>query len=286
MSGPPSAWQERWGVPTPVPIDADHDKDSAAQMRLGEHLATFEVRTGLSAIALLLAILGTFISLLCGAVAVFAPINPKVNPIVARPMLFAPPAALLAGSIYLAFAVVRRIGVRVFLHKEGLAITRGERVSSLTWDEIDVVWRKVKTLKLTPTDFIVCALLGSKCVYTIQASNSERFVFDSYLRGVESLGGAIESATITRLLTAARKVYEIEGTVEFGKISVGRKGLTKGNNTVPWSEVGQVSVGSGTVLVNEPNGGRTLLAVGMRSVPNLHVFQALVAKILGPQVPT
>jgi hypothetical protein len=230
---------------------------------------------------LLVAVLGGSMSLLVTACAYLIPVDPRANPIVHHGLFLIMGAFFLGTSVYLLLAVTRCIGLRVFHHKGGLAIRRGERISILPWNEIDIVWRKVKSVTTSLEDKLGAVLDGSECVYTLQAKNFEQFVLDSYMPGVESLGQEIEHETLQHLLSVARKTYDVEGKVEFGRLAVAREGLVKGNKILPWNELGCVTVENGFVFARKPNGGLAWFGVRMGKVPNLHVFQALVASLPG-----
>ena len=108
-------------------------------------------------------------------------------------------------------------------------------------------------------------------------------IIDSFLKGHETLGEAIQRETTRRLLPQALHAYEVEGHVEFGKLAVSREGLSKGGKILPWSDVACVVVHSGSLLVRRRNGRLAWFAVPMGKVPNLYVYLALVENILVSQ---
>jgi hypothetical protein len=248
--------------------------------RLGDCLAVFDVKRGLLIGAILVwafcCCLGAF--LMAGAVLV--PIPPRGNPLVHYGLFLTVGGTFLLLSAYLLFHTVRHIGLRVSLHPGGLAILRGDRLSVLPWDEIEVVWHKQEGPSLSFEDYLGSMLGGSQSVYTLRGPGGERVVLNSLLRDQETLGRAIRRETTCRLLPLALQAYKVEGHVPFGKLAVSREGLSKGGRTVPWSDVGGVDVQNGVVLVRKRDGRRAWFGVRMGKVPNLYVYLALVEMLL------
>jgi hypothetical protein len=213
---------------------------------------------------------------------VIVPVNLRGNPLVHLGLFITVGAFLLMGSAYLLFHVIRHIGLRVSLHPGGLAILRGERTSVFPWDEIDVVWHK-QAANLRFQDYIGSMLDGSQSLYTLQRPGGERVVLNSFLRGQQTLGEAIRRETTRPPAPTALHAYEVEGHVEFGKLAVGREGLSKGSKMLPWSDVACVVDHNGFVLVRRRNGRLAWFGVPMGKVPNLYVHLALVQKILVSQ---
>jgi hypothetical protein len=251
----------------------------------GDCLPVFDVKRGVLFGGILFAVLNGCLGVFIIAGAMIVPVNPRANRLVHLGLFITVGVVLLMGSAYLLFHVIRHIGLRVSLHPGGLAILRGERTSIFPWDEIDVVWHKRAAI-LRFQDYIGSILDGSQSVYTLQGPGGERIVLNSFLTGHETLGGAIRRETTRRLLPQALHAYEVEGHVEFGKLAVGREGLSKGGKMLPWLDVACVVVHNGFVLVRRRNDRQAWSAVPMGKVPNLYIYLALVENILVSQLET
>jgi hypothetical protein len=253
------------------------------QQRLGECLAVFDVKRGILIGAILYWAFSCCLGVFLMAGAVIVPVNPRANPLVHHGLFLSVGAFLLLISAYLLFKAIRHIGLGLSLHSGGLVILRGGQTSVLPWDEIEVVWYKEQAGNLGFEDYLGSILDGSQNVYTLRGPGGERFVLDSFLGRLETLGWAIRRETSRRLLPQALQAYEIEGRVEFGRLAVVREGLRKGTKLLPWSDVGGVIVQNGFVLVRKRTGRLAWFGVRMGKVPNLFVYLALVEAILDSQ---
>jgi hypothetical protein len=250
------------------------------QQSLGDRLAVFQARRGVLIGGIIFAVLNACLGAFIMAGALFVPVKPRVNPMVQRGLFIGVGAFMVSLSAYLIFHVARHIGLRVSLHRGGLAILQRGNISVVAWDEIEAVWHK-QAVNLTLEDALGSLLDGSQSRYTLRTTSGKRIVLDSLLRDHPTLGCAIRRETTLRLLPQARRAYNVEGRVEFGKLSVGREGLAKGSKILPWSDVGCVVIQNGFVLVKRRNGRLAWFGVPMSKVPNLYVYFALVQTMLG-----
>jgi hypothetical protein len=186
----------------------------------------------------------------------------------------------LGGSAYLFFQVSRLHSTQVLLPSGGLQIHRGGHSSVIPWYQIETVWHSQPSVH-GDLEGLVAHWIGSfQDVYTLQTREGERFVLNSHFEGIAALREALWRETTPRLLSGALKKYQIEGTLEFAKLAVGQDGLRNGGKTLPWSDVGSVSVRDGFVFATRRNGRRAWIAVSIQKVPNLYVYLALVQSIL------
>jgi len=266
------AAQDHFGSGSSVP---DHG--------LGECIAVSSAQRGILIGGFALAILCCGMTALFAGAAFFTPGRPGADPRLEFGALLAASALFLAGSAYLFYHVSRLNSMEVFLHSDGLAISRGGHLLVIPWDEIETVWHSEKVMPGLQ-GLVVTWIGGFQSVYTLQTRGGERFILNSHLRGMDTLGAAIRRETTPRLFSPAIKTYKVEGKLEFGKLAVGREGLCKGGKTLPWSEVGSVVVENGFVFAKKRNGRLAWMAgVPMEKIPNLYVFLALVQSILKTQ---
>jgi hypothetical protein len=69
--------------------------------------------------------------------------------------------------------------------------------------------------------------------------------------------------------------------VYFGPLAVSQMGLTKGNQTVPWSEIHGVQVQKGYIKIKKQGRWFNFANVPVSSVPNVFVLLSLVDRIIG-----
>jgi hypothetical protein len=248
---------------------------------LGDCRAEFRAHRWIVFAGFALSILCGVLAALCLAAALFMQGRPRADLRLEFGSRAAMGALFLVGAAFLFRQVSRLNGMIVSLHTGGIAVRRGENLSVVPWDEIQNVWRSEKAFTAGPEDLIATLAGGFQSVYTLETREGERLVFNSHLRGLQTLGEAIRRETTQRLLPRMQKDYQIEGKVEFNKLTVGPDGLSKGGRTLPWNEVGSVLVENGYVVVRKPDGRRAWrLGVQLDKVPNVDGFLALVESIL------
>jgi hypothetical protein len=223
---------------------------------LGERIAAFGPKRGFVWLLCAMAIFCAFMSALFVAVAVLAPAGPAGNPRLLFGVFLAAGALCVAGFLYMFAEAIRLKSTEVVLHSGGLAIGRGGRLSIIPWDAIEIVLHNKKVVYAGVEDRVSTMLAGEDNVYTLETRGGERFVLNTHLHGLEFVGLAILRETVPRLLKAAKKTYQVEGSVEFNKLAVSRDGLSKGGKTVLWIEVGSVAQKNGYIWVRRPDGRR------------------------------
>jgi hypothetical protein len=253
-----------------------------AEQRLGDCLAVFPVRRALLIGGIVFAIVNACLGAFIMSGSVFVPVKPRVNPTIQHGLFLGVGAFVVLGSAYALYVVARHIGLRVALHRRGIAIFRGDRASVIPWDQIQSVSHKLAA-NLALEDTLGSVLDGSQSVYTLRTTSGDRFVLDSFLRDYQSLGNAIRRETTLRLLPQALHIYRVAGRVEFGKLAISLEGLSKGSKMLPWYDVGRVVLQNGYVLVKKRNGRVAWFGVRMNKVLNLYVYLALAEQILDSQ---
>lgn len=186
---------------------------------------------------------------------------------------------LLFGLACVALAVVADVfAVRVLrrtvdVYANGLVVTSGTQRDILRWDQAASV-----------TQYIVRRYTngiysGTTYRYTLRMQDGRKFLFSNGIRNVEALGKLIQTGITNELLPRALAAVQMGQTIAFGKFSLNREAIMRGQTSLPWGDVSAIDLQRGSIYVRK-RGQR--IAWGTASVgttPNLFIFLA-VAELL------
>jgi len=71
--------------------------------------------------------------------------------------------------------------------------------------------------------------------------------------------------------------------VFFGSVSIGQQGVSNSKELLPWTEISNVSLVGGKIRFNRKNPSLPSLDIPLSEIPDVCVFEALVAEILSGQ---
>jgi hypothetical protein len=184
-------------------------------------------------------------------------------------------AVILVFSIYFAWATVRKARKRVLVFAEGLIQAGRSDFVVVRWTEIATVWHGTidyhyDGMKLPTVQRV-----------TIQTQDGERLTFDSDLDNVSELNQTIQAEVTPHLLSRARERLETDGMVPFGRLSVCRDGLKRGNSLLAWNQIDRVELRKGFITIRQKGKWRRWLKMRTSDFPNLTVFLPLVDGITG-----
>ncbi|GHO47059.1 DUF6585 family protein [Ktedonospora formicarum] len=180
-----------------------------------------------------------------------------------------PYAMILLSCLIGLIALYRCRKMRISVHEYGLLAVRANGVEAIRWDEIAIVWHKCTR--------------NSKGVthnYTPQRRDGRQFKLGYFFSTNQLLGGMIEQETTRLLFPEALENYQQGQLLSYGPFTLDQLGLNYKGRSLPWSEVADIQVVRGHVLVKEHD---TLFAwanVVYGEVPNLRVLQRLCTRIL------
>jgi hypothetical protein len=164
---------------------------------------------------------------------------------------------------------------RVLLFDQGFTqIIKGE-MNDVRWNEINAVWQNVTK------HYTNGVYTRTTHVYTLQTTTGKRFVWNDAIKNVEQLGIAMQNAVTKIRLPEVQSAYQAGQTITFGPLSVSLAGLSKGNQTVSWTEIKGVQVEKGYIRVKKQDAWFNFAKVATSSIPNLFIFLTLVDQIIG-----
>ncbi len=172
--------------------------------------------------------------------------------------------ALAAADIFLLYIAWQGRYDQIVICSEGLLyIEWSKSDAAVRWDEIEQV--QISTPNL----------------YTIVRNDHTTFKFSAAGVWTQSkeLRAGIEREVTQRFLPAAIAQFSQGQTVFFGGLSVGREGISGWFEKIPWSEIEDIQVQKGEVVVLK-TGHRQERLLFSSMTPNLFVFAALVKHIL------
>lgn len=209
-------------------------------------------------------------------------------------LLIAPPIA----GIAMLWHLYRTRGLHVLLYPTGLLRLQRGVVESFPWDDITQVTMKADKATLilvrdekhaigsawlaveTPTFQLWNAIL------TVKRSDQVDAKFTPALSGYEDLVERVQRATFPPMYATALSAVRSGRAATFGPFDVTLGGLSHTGKLAPWADVGDVSIGSKAITLKRKGKWLAWATVALDSVPNPHVFLALVEELKrGPTPP-
>jgi hypothetical protein len=165
--------------------------------------------------------------------------------------------------------------VKVLIFDQGFSQTRDGKTDDVRWNDVNAVWQNVTK------HYRNGVYTGTTHVYTIETNDKRRFVWNDVIKEVEKLGEIMQNAVTNIRLPEAFNAYQSGQTVSFGPLAVNSVGISKGNQTVPWTEIKGVQVEKGFIRVKKQDAWFNFANVPTSSIPNLFIFLSLVDRIIG-----
>lgn len=185
---------------------------------------------------------------------------------------------LALGGLTLAIRSYRNLGLRVLIYPEGGILFRHDRVVAFFWEEITRLWRK-KIQEHWST-----AWQGS-LILILEKTNDEMIQLDDALPRLGELADLIQGKTLPLMLAAATNVLEAGEAVDFGELIVHPLGLQAKKGTLALEEIKDISDDNQTLVINQKRKGGKWCTLRVSEVPNHHVVQALVSRMMKKGAP-
>jgi len=186
--------------------------------------------------------------------------------------------------------------LRYFVYPWGITWINGEREGSARWDDITQVFRAVTrhstngaptyteynyTFKLA--DGRSGRIYGRLPAAKARASGQARI--QSTPGGttpvtIEQLGRLLESAVTRVQLPKAAGRFNEGQPISFGPLTVSSTGISSSDQSLPWSEIQDISTRQGIVSVKKSGKWLAWKRTHVSQIPNYFVFDALVHAIL------
>jgi len=171
----------------------------------------------------------------------------------------------LPGALWF-ISTIRKRSLRVLVFPEGLSLTKGGKTEIIRWDDMEAVRQTIRKSQYTFT-FYSC---------TVQLHDGSKYTFNNALRNVDQLISTIQQESTHRILSRVSEAYDAGQTIPFGKLSVSKAGISKGNNTLPWDQVKGVTVNNGVVTIKKQGSLFKWTSVTVAETPNFYVFAYVV----------
>jgi hypothetical protein len=231
---------------------------------LGTFIAEYDQKTGVKVLSLIGSLglaahgIGFF---LCGITSLLATKDPgETAPIFLGGLFLA-----LPGVLWFIWAI-RGTSNRVLIFDDGFAYIKGNKTHIIRWEEVKAVWYTgVKTT-------------GIKTVNssTIQLKDGRRFSFGKSFANTDQLNIAIQTGIAQHVLPKAEQAYESGERVAFGRLALSKTGISMEGRTLPWDEVGDVTVEQGVVTIRKRGGlFNKWASIQVRQIPNFFAFANL-----------
>ncbi len=164
-------------------------------------------------------------------------------------------------------------GARAQLFEQGFVISRAGKTTAARWEDVVSVTQKaVRHRRYGVT-------IWTSYVYTISLANGEKVRVNNAFGKTAQLGDAIQRMSANALLPRAIASYKSGASLPFGKISISVAGISNGKETVPWSNIKQLTVQNGAVIIKRNDKLLNWVRTPVAKTPNTYVLTALVEYI-------
>lgn len=166
-------------------------------------------------------------------------------------------------------------GVSVRVHEQGLVYERSGKTDILPWDDIDAALMSILAVRSRNSRKELDMVYG----YTLarQDGSEVNFRFNrNSVRNIDALSDTIQQEVTRRKLPQAIAALNAGEAVQFGKLSVDRRGIDNGKEHVSWTDIEEVKVEKGTIAVRKKGKWLSWTNVAVGDTPNVFVFLALV----------
>lgn len=163
-------------------------------------------------------------------------------------------------------------GAHAQLFEQGFVISRGGKTTSGRWDDITSVTQAITVVRRN-------GITTTRYFYTIALANGEKVRVDNSYGKVEQLGNTIQQMASKVLLPRAIESYKSGASLPFGTISISQSGISNGKETVPWSNIKQVTTQNGTIIIKRNDKQLAWVKTLVAKTPNFYILMALVDQI-------
>jgi hypothetical protein len=125
-----------------------------------------------------------------------------------------------------------------------------------------VAWGQVKEIYQNLRDQYVNGMHTARIrKYSLVLANGRKLVIDQRYSGIDELGRQLQMQVTASLQSKAANALECGERLVFGSLAIAQSGLSLKGKELPWSEVENVSVNAGYLVVSKRAGSRADYAV-------------------------
>jgi hypothetical protein len=180
---------------------------------------------------------------------------------------------LLPVGGYVAVSAYHNWGLRLLIFEGGIARLHKGRLTSFSWEEIEVVRMGSKSDSFAKYSGITSQL-------TLVPREGTPMILDDHVPGLWQLCQVVQKRTLPTLLARALKRYRAGKPVEFGWLEIDEKGVTAGTRYLKWKEIDEFLVERESIMIYCKDDDRPWYAgTGANKLENTHVLKALLKEI-------
>jgi len=188
---------------------------------------------------------------------------------------------IIAGGLFILGSLEGLINA--FRDYEIIIFERGFKYSTIMesravrWEEVIAVWQAA--YKRGPKG------PASTLIYTILLKDKKKLVLNNdRFKNVEGLGETIQREVTRRLMPQYIQTLNSGGTINFGKLTLSKQGISNGKELVPWSQIRDVKIRNGVIAINKEGKWLAWSSILASQIPNLFVFLDLVDQAVGVRI--
>ena len=188
-------------------------------------------------------------------------------------------ADIIASAIFIIGAIACFVtvfvwrGARAQLFERGFVIARAGKTTSARWEDIASV-----TQRVVQTRYYGIPVWTSH-TYNVTLTNGDRLRITDAFGKVGKLGDSIQRMSANALLPRAIAAYHSGALLPFGALNVSQAGISNGKETLPWSDLNQLTLLNGRVIITRKGKRLRWSATQISKTPNVYVLTALVGYI-------
>lgn len=166
-------------------------------------------------------------------------------------------------------------GAHAQLFQQGFVISRAGKTTAARWEDVASVTQKVVRIRRYGIP------VWTSYLYTLSLANGETIRVNNAFGKTSQLGDAIQRMSANALLPRALAAFQSGQSLPFGKVSVSQAGISNGKETVPWSNIKQVTLQNGALIIRRADKRLAWVSTPVAKTPNIYVLLALVNHIQG-----
>ncbi|HET9109556.1 MAG TPA: DUF6585 family protein, partial [Ktedonobacterales bacterium] len=149
----------------------------------------------------------------------------------------------IAGALYSFFTLFTWRGAHAQLFERGFMISRAGKTISGGWDDITSVTQNVVRMRYNGIP------VWTSHQYTITLANGSTLRINNAFGQVGKLGSAVQRMSANVLLPRAIASFQNGASLPFGKLSISQAGISNGSETLPWSDLNQLTFSNGRIII-------------------------------------
>lgn len=168
--------------------------------------------------------------------------------------------------------------MEVWTTPNGIGWRNAYRMGFMRWDDLEKFYRQ--TIKRYTNG----QLTGVYVHLQLTSSDGTTAKFREFVGDIYELEDRIDNEVVKRRLPAAIARVQNGETVQFDKVSVSKAGVTKGGDTLPWSDIEAVKIENGQFAVQRQGKFFNWANINVYDIPNFTVFINVVAEVAGKKL--